>query len=707
MMEIMEEEKPMTTGWGKSLAVPSVQEIVRKDVKDVPERYIQNEEDRPKASEISLLSSEIPIINLSLLENGDEDELRKLDFASKEWGFFQVIDHGVRDDVLRNMKAAVASFFELPVEDKKKYAMAENDLQGYGQGYVVSDQQKLDWNDLMFLVTLPPKYRNMKYWPSTLSGFKEAVEEYAIDIEMVTTKILANLSLLMGMEKHSLREMHGEMKQGIRMNYYPPCAKSDLVLGVSPHSDSSSITLLLQEDEIAGLQIRHKQSWVPINPIPNAIVVNLGDVMEAWSNGVYKSIEHRAVTNQTKARISVATFVIPEDQVDIEPVETMVDDRLLPRKYKSVKRRRLGWRENHQLAGENHWLYLVYRRLLERMQRMFLKDTFRMKRIGCYHLKSLDIQILSSKISLLSSEIPIINLSLLDNGDENELRKLDFASKEWGFFQVINHGVTKEVLQNMEAAAASFFELPVEEKEKYAMAENDIQGYGQTYIVSEQQKLDWNDSMFLVTLPPKHQDMKYWPSTLVGFKEAIEQYAKEIETVTTKILANLSQLMGMEKHNLRQMHGEMKQGIRLNYYSPCAEPDLVLGVRPHSDISSISLLLQEDEITGLQIRHKESWVPVNPIPNAIVVNIGDVMEGWSNGVYKSIEHRAVTNQTKARISIAAFVIPEDQVDIGPVETMVDDNLLSRKYKSVKYIDFIRYNLARKMDGKSHTDYLKL
>ncbi|XP_019191662.1 PREDICTED: protein SRG1-like [Ipomoea nil] len=333
---MMEEEKP-TTGWGKSLAVPSVQEIVRNDGKDVPERYIQNEEDRPKASEISLLSSQIPIINLSLLDNGDEDELRKLDFASKEWGFFQVIDHGVRDEVLQNMKAGVASFFELPVEDKKKYAMAENDLQGYGQGYVMSDHQKLDWNDLMFLVTLPPKYRNIKYWPSTLAGFKEAVEQYAIDIEMVTTKILANLSVLMGMEKHSLREMHGEMKQGIRMNYYPPCAKSDLVLGVSPHSDSSSITLLLQEDEIAGLQIRHKQSWVPINPIPNAIVVNLGDVMEAWSNGVYKSIEHRAVTNQKKARISVATFVIPEDQVDIEPVETMVDDCLLPRKYKSVK----------------------------------------------------------------------------------------------------------------------------------------------------------------------------------------------------------------------------------------------------------------------------------------------------------------------------------------------------------------------------------
>lgn len=76
------------------------------------------------------------------------------------------------EEVLRKMKAAVAEFFSLPLVEKKKYAMAKNDIQGYGQGYVVSDQQKLDWNDLIFLITLPPKYRNIKYWPETLQGFR-------------------------------------------------------------------------------------------------------------------------------------------------------------------------------------------------------------------------------------------------------------------------------------------------------------------------------------------------------------------------------------------------------------------------------------------------------------------------------------------------------------------------------------------------------
>lgn len=74
--------------------------------------------------------------------------------------------------VLSKMKAAVAAFFDLPLEEKKKHSMAENDLQGYGQAYVVSEQQKLDWGDLFFLITCPLEDRNMKYLPTTYPGFR-------------------------------------------------------------------------------------------------------------------------------------------------------------------------------------------------------------------------------------------------------------------------------------------------------------------------------------------------------------------------------------------------------------------------------------------------------------------------------------------------------------------------------------------------------
>ena len=64
------------------------------------------------------------------------------------------------------------------------------------------------------------------------------------------------------------------------MSYYPPCPKHELVLGASPHSDGGSITLLLQSDDVVGLQIKHKGGWIPIKPIPNAFVINIADVLE-------------------------------------------------------------------------------------------------------------------------------------------------------------------------------------------------------------------------------------------------------------------------------------------------------------------------------------------------------------------------------------------------------------------------------------------
>ncbi|KAM7499291.1 hypothetical protein LguiA_023705 [Lonicera macranthoides] len=327
-------------GWGISLPVPSVTDLVNNDTQNVPQRYIQKYEDRPSNLTAYPFSDEIPIVDFSLLANGDDDELRKLDSACKEWGFFQITNHGVANNVLQRMKAASASFFELPFIEKKKYASAPNDIEGYGQTYVVSDQQKLDWNDSTFLIISPVHNRNMKCWPTKLPDFEEAVEEYSKEMDRVTTQILASMSAVMGMKRSSLKEAHGKMKQAVRMNYYPTCARPDLVLGVSPHSDSSSITLLLQDDDIIGLQIKHRGTWVPVKPLPNALVVNIGDALEVWSNGVYKSVEHRAVTNVTKARMSIATFVIPEEEVEVGPLETMMDDterkRILYRKIKFI-----------------------------------------------------------------------------------------------------------------------------------------------------------------------------------------------------------------------------------------------------------------------------------------------------------------------------------------------------------------------------------
>lgn len=74
--------------------------------------------------------------------------------------------------MLREMKGAVAAFFDLPLQEKRKYTMVDKDLEVYGQGCVVSEEQKLDWGDMMFLMTFPLKHWRFIYWPLAMPGFK-------------------------------------------------------------------------------------------------------------------------------------------------------------------------------------------------------------------------------------------------------------------------------------------------------------------------------------------------------------------------------------------------------------------------------------------------------------------------------------------------------------------------------------------------------
>ncbi|KAI4354534.1 hypothetical protein L6164_003386 [Bauhinia variegata] len=165
-------------------------------------------------------------------------------------------------------------------------------------------------------------------------------------------------------------------------------------------------------------------------------------------------------------------------------------------------------------------------------------------------------------------------------------------------------------------------------------------------------------------------------------------------------------IMGMQKHELLDMHKELVQGFRVNYYPPCSSPDQVLGLSPHSDASTITVLMQDDDVSGLEIRHKGGWVPVNPIPDALVVNVGDVIEIWSNGRYKSIEHRAVTNKNKGRFSYASFLDPRDDVEVEPLDHMVDDQR-PKIYRRVRYGDYLRQSMNMKMNGKAHVDVAKI
>lgn len=106
------------------------------------------------------------------------------------------------------------------------------------------------------------------------------MKEYCGELKILAMKILTLMARAMKMEAEDMVELFEEGLQAIRINYYPPCPQPELAMGLTPHSDSVGLTILLQVNEIEGLQVKKDGMWVPVKPLPDAFVINVGDVLE-------------------------------------------------------------------------------------------------------------------------------------------------------------------------------------------------------------------------------------------------------------------------------------------------------------------------------------------------------------------------------------------------------------------------------------------
>eukprot|EP00253_Pinus_taeda_P000710 PITA_00710 len=324
---------------GKVIPAESVQELVKNHVhpnaaEAVPPRYIRPQEERPTVSLIASSEFSIPVIDMKKLIflQGQEDqrkqEMDMLSDACQEWGFFQIVNHGIPNTLIDDIKAVAKEFFSFPLEEKLKYAPQAGASQGYGKMFVTADDQTLDWGDLLALALMPNSIKNLALWPTVPTHFRDTVERYAIEIERVAQEVLSLFAENLHLEDADyFKNVFGsEPMNMMRMNFYPPCPRPDLVLGLSPHSDGGGITLLLQDDESVGLHVRKNNRWIPVQPIPYGLVVNIGDLVEVMTNGRYKSVEHRAVTNEERARLSIALFYNASMDAEVAPSSKLVDE---------------------------------------------------------------------------------------------------------------------------------------------------------------------------------------------------------------------------------------------------------------------------------------------------------------------------------------------------------------------------------------------
>ncbi|XP_041992544.1 gibberellin 2-beta-dioxygenase 8-like isoform X1 [Salvia splendens] len=278
-------------------------------------------EKAPKNVENSLSAveeCELPLIDMQQLALGEAErqECRKLIArASQEWGFFQVINHGASRGGLENMRSEQMKLMRKPFQEKKAYKDLNLSDGTYRWGAPLPTSLKqLSWSEA-FHVRLSD-ILDSRCSHNTIR-LRSSMEEFVFAICEVAKELAEILAEEMGRETDLFREECLPESCYLRLNRYPPCPNYSRMMGLMPHTDTSFLTVLHQ-DNVGGLQLVKDGKWIAVKPNPDALIINIGDLFQAWSNNLYKSVEHRVVANPVKERFSTAYFLCPPTGTVIE-----------------------------------------------------------------------------------------------------------------------------------------------------------------------------------------------------------------------------------------------------------------------------------------------------------------------------------------------------------------------------------------------------
>ncbi|XP_061366865.1 hyoscyamine 6-dioxygenase-like [Gastrolobium bilobum] len=287
-------------------------------------------------------------------------------------------------------------------------------------------------------------------------------------------------------------------------------------------------------------------------------------------------------------------------------------------------------------------------------------------------------------ISTSSKTIPVIDLGGHDRSDTT--KHIFKASEEYGFFQVINHGVSKELMDETLNIYKEFHAMPP--KEKVNECSKDPNGRCKLYTSSENYQRDtvhyWKDTL-IHPCPPSGENMHYWPQKPTKYREIVEKYTRELRKLGLKFLELICEGLGLTPGYFCGGLSE-NPAVLVHHYPPCPDPSLTLGLAKHRDPTIITILLQEEHVQGLQVLKDGEWIGVEPIPNAFVVNIGLLLQIISNGRFVGAEHRVVTNSSTARTTVAYFIYPSLESIIEPAQDLVNGST-PPVYKSMTYGEF--------------------
>ncbi len=321
-------------------------------------------------------------------------------------------------------------------------------------------------------------------------------------------------------------------------------------------------------------------------------------------------------------------------------------------------------------------------------------------------MKSNDVNILCNHMTH-ANHIPVIDIHHLED-DPDVLREIDAACRDWGFFQVTGHGVPGAVIDAAHTSMRAFFSLPVEEKLAIERTATNSWGYYDRELTKNAR--DWKQ-VFDVgpdeTEGPLAGMRAQWPLTLPLFRPAIETFSAACEALSFRLLDAIASCLRTPREELRSAFLPRHSSfLRLNYYPLCTDPATPdaptgapgnFGINHHTDSGAITILLQDAQ-PGLQVFRGGAWTLVEPNPDALVVNIGDVVQVWSNDRYPAGLHRVIASDRQERYSAPYFFNPSPQAYYQPLPNALPNGVCAR-YRPINWAEF----RARRTAG-DYADY---
>ncbi|CAL5199844.1 unnamed protein product [Lathyrus oleraceus] len=276
----------------------------------------------------------VPVIDLN-----DPNASKLIGLACKTWGVYQVMNHGIPLSLLEDIQWLGQTLFSLPSHQKHKATRSPDGVSGYGIARISSFFPKLMWYEGFTIVGSPlDHFREL--WPQDYTRFCDIVVQYDETMKKLAGTLMCLMLDSLGITKEDIKWAGSKAQfekacAALQLNSYPSCPDPDHAMGLTPHTDSTFLTILSQND-ISGLQVNREGSgWITVPPLQGGLVVNVGDLFHILSNGLYPSVLHRVLVNRTRQRFSVAYLYGPPSNVEICPHAKLIGPTKPPL-YRSV-----------------------------------------------------------------------------------------------------------------------------------------------------------------------------------------------------------------------------------------------------------------------------------------------------------------------------------------------------------------------------------